>query len=129
MSEGTPTVTRTEYRTRYRYRDRGCGCGCGGLFFVLTVGIVLALLNFAVSIGVSVRIPLTTSNLTVAGSVGEKDKAISVLPDYTQGRLAGNQNFFNNTTTMTIWRAEGAAVVIIGQQDGAPAIDLHIDLR
>ena len=125
MQEGT--VTRTEYRTRYR--DRGCGCGCAGFFFVLTVGIVLALLNVTASIGVSVRIPFTSSNLSLAGSVGEKDKVISAMPDYTQGRVAGNQNFLNNSTTMTIWRAEGVVVVIIGQQDGAPPVDLHLDLR
>ncbi len=120
---------RVEYKTRYRYRDRGCGCGCGGFFFVLTVGIVLALLNFTASLGVSARIPFTSSNLTVAGSVGQKDKVVAALPDYTQGRVAGNQNFFNNSTTMTIWRAEGVVVVIIGQQEGAPPIDLHLVIR
>lgn len=118
---------RVEYRTRYR--NRGFGCGCGGFFFVLTVGIILALLNLGVSIGVSVRIPLTSSNLTIAGAVGEKDKAIETLPDYTQGRVGNNQNFFNNSTTMTIWRAEGIALVIIGKQDDAPLVDLHIALH
>ena len=124
MSGQTYNNTRVEYRTRYR--DRGCGCGCSGFFFVLIVGILLALFNFAVSIGVSVRIPFTSSNITVAGAVGEKDKVLTALPDYTEGRVGGNQNFFNNSTTMTIWRGEGVAVVIIGKQDSAPVIDLHL---
>ena len=112
--------------TRWRNRNRGCGCGFGGFFLVLTVGIVLSLFSTGVGIGVSVRIPFTSSNLTVAGSIGAKDKAVSSLPSYTDGRLGGNQNFFNNSTTMTIGPAEGAAVVIIGKQDGAPPLDLHL---
>jgi hypothetical protein len=96
---------------------------------VLTVGIALSIFNAGVGIGVSFRIPFTASNVTVAGSIGAKDKAVKALPDYTQGRLGGNQNFFNNSTTMTIWPAEGAVVVIVGKQDGAPALDLHLVLR
>ena len=113
-------------RTRTRRRGRGFGCGCGGFFLVLTVGIVLSLFNTGVGIGVSVRIPLTSSNLTIAGSIGAKDKAAGSLPSYTEGRLGGNQNFFNNSTTMTIGPAEGATVIIIGKQDGAPPLDLHL---
>ena len=113
-------------RTRTRYRNRGCGFGCGGFFLVLTVGIVLSLFNTGIGIGVSVRIPLTSSNFTVAGSIGPKDKTTSSLPSYTHGRLGGNQNFFNNSTTMTIGPAEGAAIVILGKQDGAPPLDLHL---
>jgi hypothetical protein len=96
---------------------------------VLTVGIALSLFNTGVGIGVSIRIPFTASNLTVAGSVGAKAKAVEALPDYTEGRLGGNQNFFNNSTTMTIGPAEGAALVIVGKQDGAPALDLHLVIR
>jgi hypothetical protein len=113
-------------QTRTRTRNRGCGCGGGGFFFVLTVGIVLALLNVGVGIGVSIRIPFTSSNFTIAASVGAKDKAVHSMPDYTEGRLGGNQNFFNNSTTMTIGPAEGAVLVIIGKQDGAPVVDLHL---
>ena len=119
-------------RTKVRYRDRGCtGCGggCAGFFFVLIVGIILSLFNVGVGIGVSVRIPLTSSNVTLAGSVGTKDKAVGELPDYTDGRLGGNQNFFNNSTTMTIGPAEGAALIIIGKQDGAPPLDLHLSVN
>jgi hypothetical protein len=116
-------------KTRTRSRNRGCGCGGGLFFLVLTIGILFSLFNLVAGVGVSVRIPLTESNLTVAGSLGAKDKAVGALPDYVQGRLGRNQNFFNNSTTMTIGPAEGTGVVIIGKQDGAPAIDLHLDLR
>jgi hypothetical protein len=78
---------------------------------------------------VSVRVPFTESNITVAGSVGAKDKALGALPDYVQGRLGKNQNFFNNSTTMTIGPAEGTALVVIGNQGGAPPIDLHLFLH
>ncbi len=113
-------------RTRWRYRNRGCGCGGGGFLLVLTVGILLSLFNTGVGVGVSVRIPFTHSNLTVAASIGAKDKTVGSLPRYTQGRLGGNQNFFNNSTTMTIGPAEGAAIVIVGRQADAPAVDLHL---
>ena len=96
---------------------------------MLTVGIALSLFNTGVGVGVSVRIPFTQSNVTIAGSIGAKDKAVGSLPPYTDGRLGGNQNFFNNSTTMTIGPAEGAAVVIIGKQDDAPALDLHLVAR
>jgi hypothetical protein len=112
-------------RPRGRYRNRGCGCGGGLFFFVLTVGIILSLLN----VGASVRVPFTESNLTLAGVVGAKAKAVAAFPSYTDGRLGGNQNFFNNSTTMTIGPAEGAALVIIGKQDDAPVVDLHLDIR
>src|SRR6266851_7600811 len=114
---------------RTRYRNRGCGCGGGGFFLVLTVGILLSLFNAGVGVGVSVRIPFTQSNLTVAGSLGAKSKAVEALPSYTAGRLGGNQNFFNNSTTMTIGPAEGAALVIVGRQDDAPTVDLHLTIR
>jgi hypothetical protein len=118
---------RTPIRTRYR--NRGCGCGGGGFIFVLTVGIVLSLFNVGIGIGASARIPFTQSNLTVAGAVGAKSKAVAALPSYTDGRLGGNQNLFNNSTTMTIGPAEGAAVVIIGKQDDAPPLDLHLGIN
>lgn len=120
-------VERTRWRTRYR--DRGCGCGCGGFFFVLIVGVLFSLFNVVAGVGLSVRVPLTESNITVAGSVGAKDKVVGALPEYVQGRLGKNQNFFNNSTTMTIGPAEGAALVVIGNQGGAPPIDLHLFLH
>ncbi len=113
---------------RYRYGYRGWGCG-GGFFLVLTLGIVMALFNLATGLGISVRVPFTTANFTIAASIGQKDKAVAALPSYTEGRLGGNQNLFNNSTTMTIGPAEGAAMVILGRQDGAPVVDLHLDVR
>jgi hypothetical protein len=121
------TSRRTRFRTRYR--NRGCGCGCASFFLVLTVGIIMSLFNAGIGVGVSVRIPFTSSNLTVAGALGAKAKALGALPGYVEGRLGGNQNFFNNSTTMTIGPAEGAALVIVGKQDGAPALDLHLELH
>src|SRR6266850_2266521 len=120
---------RGRWRWRSGNRNRGCGCGGGGFLLVLTVGILLSLFNTGVGIGVSVRIPFTQSNLTLAGSLGAKDKTVSALPAYVEGRLGGNQNFFNNSTTMTIGPAEGAAVVILGKQDDAPAVDLRLVAR
>ena len=124
MSESAPQT-----KTSVRYRNRGCGFGCSSFFFVLIVGIILAVFNVGVSIGISVRIPLTDSNFTVAGSVGQKDKALKALPDYDEGRVGGNQNLFNNSTTMTIGPAEGIGLIVIGRQDGAPAVDLHLVLN
>ena len=114
---------------RARYRNRGGGWGGGLFLLVLTVGILLSLFNAGVGVGVSVRVPFTQSNVTLAGSIGAKDKAVGALPVYTEGRLGGNQNFFNNSTTMTIGPAEGTALVIVGKQDDAPAVDLHIVVR
>ena len=99
------------------------------MFVVLTVGLLLSIFNAALGIGVSIRVPFTQSNLTVAGSVGEKDKTVSALPEYVQGRVGKNQNFINQSNTLTIWVAEGAVVVILGKQDSAPVIDLHLAAR
>jgi hypothetical protein len=118
-----------ERGARRRYSNRGCGCGGGGFLLVLTVGILLSLFNTGVGVGVSVRIPFTHSNVTIAASLGAKDKAVAALPKYTEGRLGGNQNFFNNSTSITIGPAEGAALVIVGKQDDAPAADLHFLVR
>jgi hypothetical protein len=90
---------------------------------------VLTLFNAAVGIGVSVRVPLTESNVTIAGTVGKKEKAPDALPSYVHGRLGGNQNFINQTSTLTIWVAEGTAIIVLGRQEGAPLIDLHLEAR
>jgi hypothetical protein len=96
---------------------------------VLTVGLVFSLFNAAIGIGASVRVPFTASNLTIAGSVGTKQKAPDVLPGYTRGRLGGNQDFINHSSTLTIGPAEGAVLIVLGKQDAAPIIDLHIEAR
>jgi hypothetical protein len=107
----------------------GCGAGCASVLVVLTIGLLLSLFNAAVGIGVSIRVPFTASNLTIAGSVGQKQKAVESLPGYTDGRLGGNQNFINHTTTLTIGPAEGTALIVLGQQPGAPIVDLHLVAR
>ncbi|HEV2012304.1 MAG TPA: hypothetical protein VGR77_00245 [Candidatus Dormibacteraeota bacterium] len=96
---------------------------------MLTVGLLLSLFNAAIGVGASVRIPFTASNLTIAGSVGTKQKSPQALPRYTIGRLGGNQNFINHSTTMTIGPAEGAVLIVLGKQDGAPIIDVFLEAR
>jgi len=96
---------------------------------VLTAGLLLSLFSAAVGIGVSVRIPLTQANITLAGSVGKKDKAPDALPQYVHGKLGGNQNFINGSQSLTIWVAEGTVIFVIGQQEGAPLVDLHLEAR
>jgi hypothetical protein len=113
----------------FRPSRGGCGCGGGGFLIVITIGIVLSLFNAGFGLGVSARIPFTQSNVTVAGSVGQKEKAPDALPVYAHGMLGGNQNFVNYSTTLTIGPAEGAALFVIGRQNGAPLIDLHLVLR
>jgi hypothetical protein len=105
------------------------GCGCTSVVVVLTAGLLLSLFNAAIGLGASVRIPFTSSNLTIAGSLGTKNKAPEVLPGYTQARLGGNQNFINHSSTLTIGPAEGAYLIVLGKQDAAPIIDLHLEAR
>jgi hypothetical protein len=94
------------------------------------VGLALSLFNTNVGVGVSVRIPFTQgSNLTLAGSIGTKQKTETALPSYTRGRLGGNQNFINGTQTLTIGPAQGAALIVLGRQDSAPVFDLHLVAR
>ena len=118
-----------DQRRGFRRGPGGCGAGCASILVVLTVGLLLSLFNAAVGIGVSIRVPFTDSNLTVAGSVVQKQKAVESLPGYTEGRLGGNQNFINHTTTLTIWPAEGTALIVLGKQPGAPVVDLHLVAR
>jgi len=120
-----------EDRRRWTAGRPGCGCasGCGSFLFVFVLGGALSLFNAVFGLGVSIGIPFTQSNVTVAGSIGTKDKVVEALPNYTQGRLAGNQNFINQSGTLTIGPAEGAGLFVIGKQEGAPAIDLYLVLR
>jgi hypothetical protein len=109
----------------------GCGCvsGCGSFIFVFLLGGLLSLFGTVFGLGVSVGIPFTQSNITLAGAIGTKAKVVDGLPGYTQGRLAGNQNFINQSGTLTVGPAEGAGLLVIGAQPGAPTIDLYIVLR
>ena len=119
-------------RSERRWRG-GCGCGgygCASIGVVLTIGLILSIFHAAIGVGVSVRVPLTSAtNVTLAGSVGTKDKAPDALPPYVHGKLGTNQNFINGSQTLTIWVAEGTVIFVAGQQEGAPLIDLHLELR
>src|SRR4026207_1179823 len=101
----------------------GCGClsGCGSFLFVLVLGGALSLFGAVVGIGVSIGVPLTQSNITAAGSIGTKDKVEGALPNYTRDRLAGNQNFINQSGTLTIGPAGGGGLFLVGKQGGGPA--------
>lgn len=96
---------------------------------VLLLGGALSLFNASFGIGVSVGVPFMESNVTAAGSIGAKGKVVDALPAYTRDRLAGNQNFINNSTTLTVGPAEGAGLFIVGRQEGAPSVDLFIAVR
>jgi len=115
-----------------RWRSRGgWGClpGCGTLIFVFLAGGLLSLFNAACGLAVSVGVPFMQSNVTLAGSLGTKAKTTEALPAYTRERVAGNQNFINQTGTVTVGPAEGIGVLIVGAQPGAPSVDLYIVLR
>lgn len=122
----------SEQRRRGEWSGRGAGCagnGCASVLVVLTLGLLLTVFNTAIGIGASVRVPFTSANITLAGSVGKKEKAPDALPPYVHGKLGGNQNFINGSQSLTIWVAEGTVIFVVGQQDGAPLIDLHLEAR
>ena len=119
---------RRERRRWYGNRSWGCG-GCASFLVVITVGLILTLFGTAVGIGVSFRVPFTQANVTLAGSVGKKEKAPDALPPYVHGKLGGNQNFVNGSQSLTIWVAEGTVIFVVGQQEGAPLVDLHLEAR
>ena len=116
---------------RPRRRGGGCGtgggCGCALPSFVVVVGIILAIFGTNLGIGVSVRVPFTESNLSVAGSVGSKELAIDTLPNYVKQIVADSNNFLNQSITLTIWPAEGVSLIVLGKQEGAPVVDVHLD--
>lgn len=107
----------------------GCGSCIGGFLLVLILGGILSVFPVAFGFGVSIGMPLMDSNITFAAAIGAKAKAADALPEYTRDRVAGNENFINKTTTLTIGPAGGIALLIVGRQDGAPAVDLWIALR
>src|SRR3982074_1637492 len=117
-------------RRGYRpWRGGTWGCGCTSVVVVLTAGLVLSLFNTALGIGASLPVPVSSGHLTIAGALGPKTKAPDALPGYDRGRLGGNQNFINHTSTLTIGPAEGVVLLVLGKQDDAPVIDLHLEAR
>lgn len=107
----------------------GCGCGCASLITVMTVGLGLAIASTGASIGGSFRIPFTESNVTLAGCVGSTEKARHSLPDYIEERVGEDQDFINSSQTLTIGITEGCATFIVGEQEGAPEIDIFINFN
>ena len=105
----------------------GRGCGCTFPLVVLVVGIALALFSLNVGIGVSARVPFTESNLTLAGSVGSKDLAINTLPDYVEQKVGDSSNLINKSITLTLGPAEGTSIIVLGKQEDAPIVGVHLD--
>lgn len=104
----------------------GCSVGCASVPSVLTVGLALSIFGAAIGGGCSARIPLTESNVSVAGSIGEKNASRRALPNYLIDRLGSNYDFINSSTSLTIWSAEGNGILVVGEQPGAPWVDLNI---
>ena len=121
------TLQRSSAAPQRWWLGRGGGCGCALPSLVLVVGIILAIFGTNFGIGVSVRVPFTESNLSVAGSVGSKELAIATLPNYVEQKVADNNNFLNQSITLTIWPAEGVSLIVLGKQEGAPVVDVHLD--
>lgn len=109
--------------------NSGCGTGCATLPAVATIGLVFSLLGVALGGGCSVRIPLTESNISVAGSIGSKEKTLDALPNYLRDKLASNYNFINSSSSLTLGPAQGTGIFVIGKQPGAPAADLNINFK
>jgi hypothetical protein len=127
-----------EYQDDWRRRNPGCGgrrgcfgcgSGCGSFLFVLILGGALSVFDLAFSIGFSVRIPFTPSNFTAAGSIGTKEKAVDALPAYAESSFGENVNFINQSSTLTVGPAQGVGLLVLGEQRGAPEIDLYVDLQ
>jgi hypothetical protein len=108
---------------------KGPHIGFAGFFVVITIGLVLMLLNTGVSLGISFKIPLTQSNLTLVGCLGEKGRAIASLPTYVSGKLGDNHDFMNHSMTTTIGPIEGCEIGIIGKQVNAPTFNFHFKIK
>lgn len=103
--------------------------GFAGFFVVITIGLVLMLLNVGISLGITFRIPLTNVNLTAAGCLGQKGKAIASLPSYVQGKLGDNHDFINHSMTTTVGPIEGCEIGILGRQVGTPTFNFHFKIQ
>lgn len=108
---------------------KGPHIGFAGFFVVITIGLVLMLLNVGISLGISFRIPLTQSNLTVVGCLGEKGRAIASLPTYVNEKLGDNHDFINHSMTMTVGPIEGCEIGILGKQNGTPTFGIHFRIK
>lgn len=104
------------------------GCGCASPLAVLTIGLALSIFGASVGGGCSVRIPFTEASISSAGSIGSKESTRRALPPYLEHRIGSNKDFVNSSADLTIWLAEGTGVFVIGEQPGAPGLDLHLNL-
>ena len=111
---------------------KGCKSRVGGglafFFLVLTLGIILTAFGISIGGGASARIPLTEVNISAGGSLGKKEAVQQVLPNYLRNRVGSNNDLFNQSTTLTIWIAEGIAMIVLGNQPEAPLVDLNLNL-
>jgi hypothetical protein len=107
----------------------GCQGGCAGCGCVLTLGLIFAIIGGALGISLSARIPGTHSNVTIAGSIGKKELTDNVLPRYGRATFAGNHNFVNYSSTLTIGPAQGRQQIVVGKQKGAPMAGIAIDWK
>lgn len=103
---------------------KGCGCGC----LVPIMALVGAVLSVAAGLSCSVRVPLTESNVSVGGSVGDSKLTEGVLADYLQPRVADDDHFANGTNKWHLWKLGAMSVSVTGEQPEAPLIDLHLDI-
>jgi hypothetical protein len=118
-----------ERLTSTRKKDKA---GCAKLVVELAalasiIGLTIA--NAGVGIGITARVPFTDSNITFDFAGGHKNKVEGALPLYTKDKLAGNENFVNTTQTGTFGPFEGIGQLVIGEQEGAPAIGVHFKLN
>lgn len=112
-------------RRRIPGRQAGCsGCGC-----VVVGGFLLTFLGAAIGGGLSARVPFTEANVSIAGSVGRKDLSRIALPAYVRNTVGSNQNFINQTQSLTIGPAEGIQLFVVGNQPGAPTLDLNLSVQ
>lgn len=104
--------------------------GCSPFIVVASLGVILALTDTSLGIGVSGRLPYTETNITLAGSLGHKSKAEETLPGYVANQLGGNTNFINSNQSLTLGSAEGTSIFVAGKQKGSPRIiGIHIKAR
>ena len=97
----------------------------------------MSLFNVGLGIGVSVRVPFTASNLTIAGVVGAKGKAVAAMPSYTDGRPAGTRIHAyvapGNTSPRMSWHffrtSHNSIGVSLGEAAHADVLTLITSLR
>lgn len=108
--------------------ESGWKIGCTSPLGVLIFGLGLSVFSSALGGGCSVRIPLTEANISMAGSVGSKERSRKALPDYLEDKIGSQRGFINSSNSLGIWVAEGTGIIYVGRTPEAPWIDFNIDL-